>query len=126
MQKKEKESIFPVIYGIISALISFIAVFFICLYSFRMNLQLAIILAGVFAIFFFGLSYFRGHASVEIKRIVYKYKLTDQELAKITGMKASDFPIYHDHLQLILPKRYWPRVLDALQNYEKEHESAEQ
>ena len=126
MQNKEKESIFPVIYGIISALISFIAVFFICLHSFRMNLQLAIILAGVFAIFFFGLSYFRGHASVEIKRIVYKYKLTDQELAKITGMKASDFPIYHDHLQLILPKRYWPRVLDALQNYEKEHESAEQ
>lgn len=126
MQKKEKESIFPVIYGIISALISFIAVFFICLHSFRMNLQLAIILAGVFAIFFFGLSYFRGHASVEIKRIVYKYKLTDQELAKITGMKASDFPIYHNHLQLILPKRYWPRVLDALQNYEKEHESAEQ
>ena len=126
MQTKEKESIFPVIYGIISALISFIAVFFICLHSFRMNLQLAIILAGVFAIFFFGLSYFRGHASVEIKRIVYKYKLTDQELAKITGMKASDFPIYHDHLQLILPKRYWPRVLDALQNYEKEHESAEQ
>ena len=126
MQKKEKESIFPVIYGIISALISFIAVFFICLHSFRMNLQLAIILAGVFAIFFFGLSYFRGHASVEIKRIVYKYKLTDQEMAKITGMKASDFPIYHDHLQLILPKRYWPRVLDALQNYEKEHESAEQ
>ena len=126
MQKKEKESIFPVIYGIISAVISFIGVFFICLHSFRMNLQLAIILAGVFAIFFFGLSYFRGHASVEIKRIVYKYKLTDQELAKITGMKASDFPIYHDHLQLILPKRYWPRVLDALQNYEKEHESAEQ
>lgn len=126
MQKKEKESIFPVIYGIISALISFIAVFFICLHSFRMNLQLAIILAGVFAIFFFGLSYFRGHASVEIKRIVYKYKLTDQELAKITGMKANDFPIYHDHLQLILPKRYWPRVLDALQNYEKEHESVEQ
>ena len=125
MQKKEKESIFPVIYGIISAIISFIAVFFICLHSFRMNLQLSIILAGIFAIFFFGLSYFRWHASVEIKRIVYKYKLTDQELAKITGMKASDFPIYHDHLQLILPKRYWARVLDALQNYEKEHESAE-
>ena len=125
MQKEEKESIFPVIYGVLSAVISFIAVIFICLHSFRMNLQLAIITASVFAIFFFGLSYFRGHASVEIKRIVYKYKLTDQELAKITGLKASDFPIYHDHLQLILPKRYWPRVLDALQNYEKEHESAE-
>lgn len=124
MQKEEKESIFPVIYGVLSAVLSFIAVIFICLHSFRMNLQLAIITASVFAIFFFGLSYFRGHASVEIKRIVYKYKLTDQELAKITGLKASDFPIYHDRLQLILPKRYWPRVLDALQNYEKEHESA--
>ena len=83
MQKKE--SIFPVIYGIISAIIAFIAVFFICLHTFRLNLQLAIILAGIFAIFFFGLSYFRGHASVEIKRIVYKYRLTDQEVANITG-----------------------------------------
>lgn len=124
MQKKE--SIFPVVYGVISAIISFIAVMFICLRSFSLNLQLSIILAGVFAIFFFGLSYFRGHASVEIKRIVYKYKLTDQEVAKITGMKASDFPIYHNHLELILPKRYWPRVLDALQNYEKKRESADE
>lgn len=124
MQKKE--SIFPVVYGVISAIISFIAVMFICLRSFSLNLQLSIILAGVFAIFFFGLSYFRGHASVEIKRIVYKYKLTDQEVAKITGMKASDFPIYHNHLELILPKCYWPRVLDALQNYEKKRESAEE
>lgn len=120
--KKDSNNIFPIIYGVISAIISFIAVLFICLRSFRLNLQLAIALAGIFAIFFFVLSYFRGHASVEIKRIVFKYKLTDQELAKITGMKASDFPIYHDHLQLILPKRYWPRVLDALQKYEKERE----
>lgn len=49
MQKKE--SIFPVIYGIISALISFIAVVFICLHTFKLNLQLAIIVAGIFAIF---------------------------------------------------------------------------
>ena len=53
MQKKE--SIFPVIYGIISALISFIAVVFICLHTFKLNLQLAIIVAGIFAIFFFEL-----------------------------------------------------------------------
>ncbi|NRO45536.1 hypothetical protein IMAU30034_01734 [Lactobacillus helveticus] len=44
-------------------------------------------------------------------------------MANITGMKPSDFPIYHDRLQLILPKRYWPRVLDALQKYEKKQES---
>lgn len=123
MQKKE--SAFPIIYGVISAVISFIAVIFICQRSFRLNLQLSIIIAGVFAIFFFCLSYFRGHASVEIKRIVYEYKLTDQQLAKITGMKASDFPIYQDRLQLILPKRYWPRVLDALQKYEKQQQAKE-
>lgn len=123
MQKKE--SVFPIIYGVISAIISFIAVIFICQRSFRLNLQLSIIIAGVFAIFFFCLSYFRGHASVEIKRIVYEYKLTDQQLAKITGMKASDFPIYQDRLQLILPKRYWPRVLDALQKYEKRQQAKE-
>ena len=117
-----KGKIFTVAYGVISAIISFIAVFFICMRSFRLNLQLSIALAGVFALFFYVISYFRGHASVEIKRIVYKYQLTDQELAQITGLKASDFPIYHDQLQLILPKRYWPRILDALQKYEQEHE----
>lgn len=50
MQKKE--SAFPIIYGVISAIISFIAVIFICQRSFRLNLQLSIIIAGVFAIFF--------------------------------------------------------------------------
>jgi len=120
----QKHNLFPVIYGIISALISFIAVAFICLRTFHMNTSLAIVVAGLVAIAFFIWSWFRGHASVEIKRIAYKYKLTDQELAKITGLKASDFPIYHDKLQLILPKRYWPRILDALQKYEKEREQA--
>lgn len=122
----KKDSIFPLIYGIISAILSFIAVLFICLRSFALNLQLAVVIAGVFAILFFVLSYFRGHASVEIKRIVREYHLTDQELAKITGMKASDFPIYHDQLQLILPKRYWPKVLDALQKYERERKQIDQ
>lgn len=119
---KEKQIIFPLIYGIISALIAFIAVFFICQHSFGLQLQLSIVLASIFAVLFFALSWFRGHASVEIKRIVAKYHLSDQELARITGMKATDFPIYHDKLQLILPKRYWPRVLDALQKYEKKRE----
>lgn len=118
----KKNSIFPVAYGIISAIITFIAVFFIAYRTFRLNLQLAIIVAGICAILFFILSYFRGHASMEIKRIVYKYQLTDQELAQITGMNPSDFPIYHDRLQLILPKRYWPKILDALQKYEQKQE----
>ena len=36
-------------------------------------------------------------------------------------MKASDFPIYHNKLQLIIPKRQWPKVLNALQEYDKQH-----
>ena len=117
-----KEKLFPVIYGVISAVIAYIAVFFICIRSFNLNLQISILLAGIFALIFFVISWFRGHESMEIKRIVYKYKLTNQDLAKITGLRASDFPIYHDKLQLILPKRYWPKILNELQNYEKAHE----
>lgn len=71
---------------------------------------------------FYVLSYFRGHASYEIKAIVAKYHLTDEELAKITGMKASDFPIYHNKLQLIIPKRQWPKVLNALQEYDRQRQ----
>lgn len=77
-------------------------------------------------IFFYGLSYFRAKASQEIKRITFKYHLNDQQLAKITGMKASDFPIYHDKLQLIIPKRKWPQVLEALRRYEADHPTADQ
>ncbi|BDR61055.1 hypothetical protein [Lactobacillus xylocopicola] len=116
-----KQRLFPVIYGLISALIAFIAAFFICLRTFHWALPIAVLAASLFAVFFFGLSWFRGHASVEIKRIARELRLTDEELAQITGMKSSDFPIYHDKLQLILPKRYWPKVLDALQKYEREH-----
>ncbi|MBD5430773.1 hypothetical protein [Lactobacillus sp.] len=112
---------FPVFYAFASAIIAFIAVFFICLRTFHLAMPLAVIIGAVFEIFFYGLSYFRGHASQEIKRITFKYQLTDQQLAKITGMKATDFPIYHDKLQLIIPKRKWPQVLDALQKYEKAH-----
>ena len=68
------------------------------------------------------MSYFRGHASYEIKAIVAKYHLTDEELATITGMKASDFPIYHNKLQLIIPKRQWPKVLNALQEYDRQRQ----
>ena len=99
---------FPVIYGVISALIAFIAVFFIARRTFHFSLPMAVLNAGIFAAFFYVLSYFRGHASYEIR---------------ITGMKASDFPIYHNKLQLIIPKRQWPRVLNALQEYDAKHQN---
>ena len=116
----QKKALFPIIYGVLSALIGFIAAFFICLRSFHLTLPVSVMVAGIFALFFFALSWFRGHASYEIKRIAREFHLSDEDLAKITGMKASDFPIYNDKLQLILPKRYWPKVLDALQQYEQE------
>ena len=117
-----KQSMFLAVYSTISALIAFIAIAFICLRTFRWNLPVAILAASIFALIFFAFSWFRGHASVEIKRIAREYHLPDKDLAKITGMKASDFPIYNDKLQLILPKRYWPKVLDSLQKYEQEND----
>lgn len=113
------KTLFPVVYGVLSALISFIAVVFICLRTFRLNLPTSVAVAAIFAIFFYVVSYFRGHASYEIKAIAAKYHLTDQELAKITGMRASDFPVYKNKLQLIIPKRKWAKVLYQLQEYDK-------
>lgn len=113
-----KMRLFPVVYGILSALISFIAVFFIC-QRFKVNLSIAILVSGICAIFFYILSYFRAHASVEIKRIVYQNHLTSEDLAKITGLKSTDFPIIKGKLQLILPKRKWARILAQLQEYEQ-------
>ena len=117
-----KQSAFIAIYSTISAFIAFIAIAFICLRTFHWNLPVAVLAASIFALFFFALSWFRGHASVEIKRIAREHHLSNKDLAKITGMKASDFPIYNDKLQLILPKRYWPKVLDSLQKYEQEND----
>lgn len=97
--------------------------FFIAQRTFHLSLPMAVLGAGVFAAFFYVLSYFRGHASYEIKAIVAKYHLTDQELAEITGMKKSDFPIYHNKLQLIIPKRQWPKVLNALQEYDVQQQN---
>lgn len=118
--KMHKRKVFPIIYGIISALIAFIAAFFIGSRTFKWTLPIAVMVASIFAIFFFALSWFRGHASVEIKRIAHEFQLSAEDLAQITGMKKSDFPIYHNRLQLILPKRYWPKVLTALQKFEQD------
>lgn len=113
-----KIRLFPVIYGILSALISFVAVFFIC-QRFKLDLSIAILVSGICAVLFYVVSYFRAHASVEIKRIVYQNHLTSEDLAKITGLKSTDFPIIKGKLQLILPKRKWARILAQLQEYER-------
>ena len=116
----KKTKLFPVIYGILSAMISFLAVFFICR-RFRLHISLAILISGICAILFYILSYFRAHASIEIKRITHDNHLTSQDLAQITGLKSTDFPIVNGKLQLILPKRKWARILVQLQQYEKDN-----
>ncbi len=117
-----KMKYFPVFYAVISALIAFIAFLAIGSRTFHLPLPAAVAVAGVAGVIFYVISYFRGHASSEIKRITAKFSLTDRDLAMITHLKPSDFPIYHDQLQLIIPKHKWPQVLDALQRYEKEHD----
>ncbi|MCI1482030.1 MAG: signal peptidase complex subunit 1 family protein [Lactobacillus sp.] len=119
--KTSNKQYFPVIYGVFSAIVAFIAGFFIAQRSFHLDLQMSIVIGGVIALICFIIAYFRGHASAEIKRIVSKYHLQDTDLAKITGMRASDFPVYHNQLSLIIPKRDWPKVLDALQKFEQAH-----
>lgn len=121
----KKSNIFPIIYAIISAILTFIAVFFILFNTFHINLSFTIFGAALIAVISYVYSYFRAHASAEIKRIVYQYGLNDAELAKMTGLKKSDFPIYQDKLQLILPKRMWYRVLHVLQEYEQKQQSKE-
>ena len=121
----KKSNIFPIIYAIISAILTFIAVFFILFNTFHINLSFTIFGAALIAVISYVYSYFRAHASAEIKRIVYQYGLNDAELAKMTRLKKSDFPIYQDKLQLILPKRMWPRVLHVLQEYEQKQQSKE-
>lgn len=113
-----KAKYFPVVYGVLSAIIGFLAVLIIC-HRLRLQLSIAIIFSSLFAIFFFVLSYFRAHASLEIKRITAKYHLSASDLAKITGMKEMDFPFVNGKLQLILPKRKWPELLTKLQEFEQ-------
>lgn len=116
-----RNSFFPVGYGVVAAAISFIAILLVTVRSFHLPAPLAILIASAGGIWAFVTAYFSGRASIEIKRIVYEYHLTDQQLATITGRKASDFPIYEHRLRLIIPKRHWPRVLAQLQQYEEHH-----
>ena len=60
-EKMKQTKYFPVIYGVISALIAFIAVFFIAQRTFHFSVSMAILSAGIFAAFFYVLSYFRGN-----------------------------------------------------------------
>lgn len=113
------------IYGVIAAIISFIAVFFLALRTFHLKSSLAIMLAFAGAVLFFAWAYYQAYASEEIKRISAKFHLTDQDLAQITGLSVQNFPVYHNRLQLVLPKRYLPVVLKKLRRLEKERDYAQ-
>lgn len=114
----------PLLYGSVAAVISFVAVFFLCLRTFKLGNTVSIVWGLVLAVVFFGIAYYRAYASEEIKRIVFKFHLTEEDLARITGMRAQDFAIYQDSLQLLLPKRYLPFVLKRLRRVERQRDYA--
>lgn len=114
----------PLLYGSVAAVISFVAVFFLCLRTFKLGNTVSIVWGLVLAVVFFGIAYYRAYASEEIKRIVFKFHLTEEDLARITGMRAQDFAIYQDRLQLLLPKRYLPFVLKRLRRVERQRDYA--
>lgn len=50
-----------------------------------------------------------------IKAMVREYQLTSADLARITGQRESDFPIYKGELSLIVPKRRWGTIEHKLE-----------
>ncbi|APT18679.1 hypothetical protein FC62_GL001087 [Amylolactobacillus amylotrophicus DSM 20534] len=116
-----RERLYPIVLGMISAIISFIAVVAIITRNFQLNIKWVILLGIIVAAVFYSLSYFRVKASIAIKRIAQEHHLTAEALAEITGLPETDFPIYNSKLQLIAPKRHWPHILNALHEYERTH-----
>lgn len=118
----KKSKLYPVIFAFFTAIITFIAGFAISFRAFHLDTKLAISVGMGLGMLFYILSYFNIRASFEIKRIVRDYHLTAKDLSKLTGLRESDFPIYNDSLNLIIPKRHWPQILDRLHEFEKAQE----
>ena len=119
----KKGQYYPTVFATFSAIIAFIAGAAISSRTFNLDMKWSVSVGMLVGLLFHILSYFRAKASVEIKRITKKFNLTSSELAKITGLRESDFPIYNGSLNLIVPKKHWPKILDRLQEYERAQES---
>lgn len=120
-----KTKLLPWLYGVISAVVAFIAVIYICLRTFKWEWPLSLFWAVLIALICFAFAYYRSYATGEIKRITAKYHLTEADLAQITGLGSQNFRIYQGQLQLLLANRYLPLVLKKLRRLEHDRDYAE-
>ena len=120
-----KKGYYPYIYGGIAGVMTFIAMFYICRHSFALTNTQSLVWGIIGAILVFVSSSYTEYAIIEIQRISDKYHLDEEFLSALTKLSPSYFRVANDHLHLTAPRYLWPRILKALQKYDRERKQAE-
>lgn len=120
-----KKRYYPYIYGGIAGVMTFIAMFYICRHSFALTNTQSLVWGIIGAILVFVSSSYTEYAIAEIQRISDKYHLDEEFLSGLTRLSPSYFRVADDHLHLTAPRYLWPRILKALQKYDRERKQAE-
>lgn len=120
-----KKRYYPYIYGGIAGVMTFIAMFYICRHSFALTNSQSLVWGIIGAILVFVSSSYTEYAIAEIQRISDKYHLDEEFLSALTKLSPSYFRVADDHLHLTAPRYLWPRILKALQKYDRERKQAE-
>lgn len=120
-----KKRYYPYIYGGIAGVMTFIAMFYICRHSFALTNTQSLVWGIIGAILVFVSSSYTEYAIAEIQRISDKYHLDEEFLSALTKLSPSYFRVADDHLHLTAPRYLWPRILKALQKYDRERKQAE-
>ncbi len=120
-----KKLYYPYIYGGIAGVMTFIAMFYICRHSFALTNSQSLVWGIIGAILVFVSSSYTEYAIAEIQRISDKYHLDEEFLSALTKLSPSYFRVADDHLHLTAPRYLWPRILKALQKYDRERKQAE-
>ena len=120
-----KKGYYPYIYGGIAGVMTFIAMFYICRHSFALTNTQSLVWGIIGAILVFVSSSYTEYAIIEIQRISDKYHLDEEFLSALTKLSPSYFRVADDHLHLTAPRYLWPRILKALQKYDRERKQVE-
>ena len=120
-----KKRYYPYIYGGIAGVMTFIAMFYICRHSFALTNTQSLVWGIIGAILVFVSSSYTEYAIIEIQRISDKYHLDEEFLSALTKLSPSYFRVADDHLHLTAPRYLWPRILKALQKYDRERKQVE-
>lgn len=120
-----KKGYYPYIYGGIAGVMTFIAMFYICRHSFSLTNTQSLVWGIIGAILVFVSSSYTEYAIAEIQRISDKYHLDEEFLSALTKLSPSYFRVADDHLHLTAPRYLWPRILKALQKYDRERKQVE-